>query len=169
MKNNRADFHWKPDWETLDVLSINRLSAHSRWGAYDTVERAVIGEYGSSPYVKSLNGTYRFRLYDSPEMVDDFYLPDYSEVKYQDIPVPPNWEVHGFGEPIYTNIVYPWSEDEKDCLISAKSGQKRLPNPPFVPHKNPTGCYRHFFTVPEEFENREVYLRFEGVETVFYL
>lgn len=169
MKNNRADFHWKPDWETLDVLSINRLSAHSRWGAYDTVERAVIGEYGSSPYVKSLNGTYRFRLYDSPEMVDDFYLPDYSEVKYQDIPVPSNWEVHGFGEPIYTNIVYPWSEDEKDCLISAKSGQKRLPNPPFVPHKNPTGCYRHFFTVPEEFENREVYLRFEGVETVFYL
>ncbi len=169
MKNNRMDFHWNLDWQTLDVLSINRMPAHSRWGAYDTVDRALEGEYGTSPYLCSLNGTYRFHLYDSPEAVDDFYLCEYNDSHFQDIPVPSNWEVQGFGKPIYTNIVYPWGKEEKDCLISAKEGEKRVPNPPFVPQNNPTGCYRYFFEVPQSFDGREVYLRFEGVETVFYL
>lgn len=169
MKNNRMDFHWKWDWQTLDVLSINRVPAHSRWGAYDTVARAVEGAYGSSPYICSLNGTYRFRLYDSPEKVDDFYRCDYDDSDFQDIPVPSNWELQGFGKPIYTNVVYPWGKEEPNCLIAAKEREKRIPNPPFVPQDNPTGCYRYFFEVPENFDGREVYLRFEGVETVFYL
>ena len=169
MENNRMSFHKKHDWQNLEVLSINRMSAHSRWGAYDTVERAVEGEYGSSPYLYSLNGEYRFRLYDSPESVDDFYLWDYDDSGFEDIPVPSNWELHGFGKPIYTNIVYPWEQEEKDCLIQASENEKRIPNPPFVPEKNPTGCYRRFFELPEQFQGREVYLRFEGVETVFYL
>ena len=100
MENNRMSFHKKHDWQNLEVLSINRMSAHSRWGAYDTVERAVEGEYGSSPYLYSLNGEYRFRLYDSPESVDDFYLWDYDDSGFEDIPVPSNWELHGFGKPI---------------------------------------------------------------------
>lgn len=169
MKNNRMEFHQNPDWQTLEVLSINRMPAHSRWGAYDTAARALEGEYGSSPYVCSLNGTYRFRLYDSPAEVDDFYRLEYDDAHFQDIPVPSNWEVEGFGKPIYTNTTYPWGKEEKECLISVKKGEKRLPNPPFVPQNNPTGCYRYFFELPQSFDGREVYLRFEGVETVFYL
>lgn len=169
MLNNRMNFHGKPDWETLDVLSINRVAAHSRWGAYDTVQGAVTGEYGSSRYLCSLNGNYRFKLYDSPEAVDEFYQPGYDDSGFDEIPVPSNWEVQGFGEPIYTNVIYPWPEDEKECLIEASCGKKKVPNPPFVPKKNPTGCYRRKFTLPADFEGREVYLRFEGVETVFYL
>lgn len=47
------------------------------------------------------------------------------------IPVPSNWELQGYGTPIYTNFVYP------------------IPvNPPYVPDANPTGCYRHVFHVP---------------------
>ena len=169
MMNKRMDFHSMPDWATLDTLSVNRIPAHSRWGAYDTAERAMECVYGSSPNLFSLNGRYRFRLYPSPDQTDDFYLPEYDDSDFEDIPVPSNWELHGYGEPIYTNVTYPWPDDQSDSLIEAKSGGQKLPNPPYVPKQNPTGCYRRWFQLPENFDGREVYLRFEGVETVFYV
>lgn len=169
MINNRSDFHFTPDWKTLEVQSVNREPAHSRWGAYDSEERAIACEYDSSPYLCSLNGTYRFRLYPNPESVDDFYQTDYDEKEFKDIAVPGNWEVQGFGEPIYTNYMLPFLQSEESGLIEANNGKKKIPDPPYVPKNNPTGCYRRTFTVPEQFEGREVYLRFEGVETVFYV
>jgi len=168
-QNSRCDFHCRPDWENPEVLSINRVPAHSRWGAYNTMECAVACKYGSSPNLLSLNGTYRFRLYSCPEAVDDFYRTDYEECGFEDIIVPGNWEVQGFGEPIYTNITYPFPADEKDCLIQASTALNRVPNAPHIPNQNPTGCYRKIFTVPQDFDSREIYLRFEGVETAFYL
>lgn len=169
MKNNRSDFHFKPDWQTLETLSVNREPAHVRWGAYDTAERALACEYGSSPYLCSLNGTYRFRVYDHPDLVDDFYKTDYEEDGFADIKVPANWEVEGFDEPIYTNVVLPFKQSEPDCMIEANKGAYKVPNPPYLPVKNPTGCYRKVFTVPENFDGRETYLYFEGVETAFYV
>lgn len=145
------NFHWKPDWETLDCSSVNRVPDHSRWGAYDTIQRALSCKYGSSPFLCSLNGTWRFRLYPSPETVDDFYRPDYEDTMFADMPVPSNWEVQGFGEPIYTNLVYPFADTETECMISPKQGGERVPNPPYVPKQNPTGCYRKEFTVPSHF------------------
>lgn len=168
-ENNRCNFHFIPDWKALEVLSINREPAHSRWGAYDTEDRAVACEYGSSPYLCSLNGTWRFRLYPCPESVDEFYKTEYEENGYGDIKVPANWEVEGYGEPIYTNVVYPFKQEETECMIEANKGAWKVPNPPYLPKENPTGCYRRIFTVPENFAGRQVYLRFEGVETVFYV
>lgn len=169
MKNNRKDFHFTPDWQTLDVLSVNREPAHSRWGAYDSVQRAVDCVYGSSPYLYNLNGDFRFKLYANPEVVDDFYKTDYEETGFGDIKVPGNWEVQGYGEPIYTNVNLPFLQSEESGLIEANEGERKIVNAPYVPKNNPTGCYRKIFTVPEQFEGREVYLRFEGVETVFYV
>lgn len=169
LMNRRMDFHTRPDWETVEISSVNRMPAHSRWGAYDTQERAKECRYGTSPYTIRLNGDYRFRLYSSPEAVDEFYRIDYDDSQFSFVAVPGNWETQGFGEPIYTNIVYPWADTEQDCLIEAKQGEPRVPNPPYVPKQNPTGAYRYWFTVPDTFEGREVYLRFEGVEAAFYL
>ena len=90
-KSNRTDFHFTPDWQSLEVSSINRVPAHSRWGAYDTLERAIDCEYGSSPYLKCLNGTWSFKLYPCPEMADDFYRADYDTTGFTDIKVPANW------------------------------------------------------------------------------
>lgn len=167
--NNRMEFHTRPDWETLDVTSINRMPAHTRWGAYDTEERAKECRYGDSPYLCCLNGSWQFKLYDAPEEVDEFYRPGYEGNGFSEIQVPGNWEVQGHGEPIYTNVVYPWPNSEKDCLIEARQGERRVPNPPYVPEQNPTGCYLKRFFVPEQFAGREVYLRFEGMEAAFYL
>ena len=62
------------------------------------------------------------------------------------MPVPGNWEVEGFGVPIYTNVTYPYPM-----------------NPPYIPHDdNPTGCYRHTFSLPSEWNGRDVILHFES-------
>ncbi len=168
-RNNRSNFYKKPEWENLEVLSINRMPAHTRWGAYDTEEHAVKCEYGSSPYTQSLNGTYKFKLYNSPQEVDEFYRVDYDDSGFSEIPVPSNWEVQGHGKPIYTNTVYPFLNEENRCYVRPKADGRAVYNPPNVPKDNPTGCYRKKFTVSKELLKREIYLSFEGVETAFYV
>jgi beta-galactosidase len=167
--NKRVDFHFRRDWENFDVTSINREVAHTRWCAWENEKQAIMGKYGSSKYTVSLNGTWRFKLYPNPDAVDDFYKVDYNDSEFDKIPVPANWETQGFDKPIYTNVVFPWDlKKDENCALSAKTGI-RVPNPPYVPSINPTGCYRYNFTMPEYFSGREVFLRFEGVETVYYL
>ncbi|MDR2402632.1 MAG: DUF4981 domain-containing protein [Spirochaetaceae bacterium] len=163
-------FHQKPDWENPEVFSINREPAHTRWGAWENEEHAREGRYGSSPFMRSLNGEWQFKLCPNPASADDFYRPDYDGASFSPITVPGNWEVQGFDKPIYTNIVFPWKLDrEARYSVTAKTGAPRVPNPPYVPEENPSGCYRRFFTLPENFAGRETYIRFEGVETVYYL
>ena len=170
MLNNRQDFHIRREFENPEVLSVNRMEAHTRWGAFASESEAAAGGVGASRYVHSLNGTYRFRLYDAPEQVDDFFRVDYDDAGFCDIPVPANWEVEGHGEPIYTNVSYPFQPDDAGApLMEARAGAPLVPNPPHVPAKNPTGCYRREFDLPECFEGRRTYLRFEGVETAYYL
>jgi beta-galactosidase len=166
--NKRQDFHVKPDWENFDVTSINREPAHTRWAAYENERQAAEGNYGASRYTKSLNGTWQFRLYPNPGGVDDFYRTGYDAKQFKPIAVPGNWEVQGFGKPIYTNYIYPWDLNTAEGY-SLDTGTGRVPNPPFVPNDNPTGCYRFNFDLPAHFSGRETFLCFEGVETVFYV
>jgi len=154
---------------SLDRISLNREPAHSRWFAYENTAQALSVDDGGSKYIKSLNGTYKFKLYPNPDAADDFYLPDNDRAGFTDIPVPGNWELFGHGKPIYTNVPYPWSYDESSHMIEASKGEDRKPNPPYVPEDNPTGCYYHTFDVPGHFSERDVFLRFEGVETAYQL
>ena len=167
--NKHADFHTKPDWENFEVSSINRENAHTRWGAYENEKQAVSGIYGSSRYMKKLDGTWQFRLFPNPDAADDFYKPDYDEKKFGKIKVPSNWELEGFDKPIYTNVVYPWNLQKDEVYALAANREKNVPNPPHVPKENPTGCYRLRFDLPAQFLGRETFLYFEGVETVYYL
>ena len=181
MANRYSNFHSRQDWENIDVLSINRGEAHTRWGAYENEEQAREGNYGSSSYMKSLNGAWQFKIYRNPSEVDDFYLPSYNAGGFAPIVVPGNWELQGFensrfDKPIYTNVIYPWKLDQNEKhpqdakrSLQAKPGEW-VPNPPYVPDEyNTAGCYRLSFTVPDNFKGREIYIRFEGVETVYYL
>ena len=108
-----------------------------------------------SPWHLSLNGEWSFSWSENPaQRPVDFYRIDYDVSAWNLIPVPANWQLHGYGYPIYTNVRYPWGD----------------PDPPRVPHDfNPVGSYRRSFTVPEEWDGRQVYLRFGGVSSAFYL
>ena len=169
--NNRMNFHSVPDWKNMDVTAIGRIPSHTPWYAYSSEEEARTFPQKPSRFCISLNGTWRFRLCDRPEDTDDFFRPDYDDSGFGPIPVPGNWELAGYGEPIYTNVAYPWKYDrEEDCNIRPSANSpSAVPNPPGLPEHNPTGCYRHSFLIPEHFEGRDTYLHFDGVESAFYV
>ena len=101
-----------------------------------------------------LNGNWKFNWVPKPDdRPVDFYKTDYDVSIWKEIQVPSNWQLHGYGIPIYTNIVYPFKV-----------------NPPFIQHENnPVGSYRRNFSLPDEWEGKEIFIHFAGVKSAFYL
>ena len=142
------------DWENVQVIERNRELTHVPLGAYADASAALRGERGSSPFVLSLNGTWKFLLVDSPLLAPEGFAGDAYDVSgWGDLPVPSNWQLFAYPDrPIYTNVAYPFP-----------------PNAPHVPEHNPTGCYRRTFTLPADWQGRETYIVFESVDSAFYL
>ncbi|CAI9102953.1 OLC1v1001355C1 [Oldenlandia corymbosa var. corymbosa] len=104
------------------------------------------------PFIKSLAGYWRFVLVQSPENAPvNFHDSGFEDSAWSTIPVPSNWQLHGFDCPIYTNTVYPFPL-----------------SPPKVPENNPCGCYRTDFLLPREWEGRRIFLHFEAVDSAFF-
>ncbi|GAV75270.1 Glyco_hydro_2 domain-containing protein/Glyco_hydro_2_C domain-containing protein/Glyco_hydro_2_N domain-containing protein/Bgal_small_N domain-containing protein [Cephalotus follicularis] len=104
------------------------------------------------PFVRSLSGFWKFHLAPSPTSVPmKFYDSAFQDSEWKTLPVPSNWQMHGFDRPIYTNVVYPFMVD-----------------PPHVPVDNPTGCYRTCFQIPKEWKGRRILLHFEAADSAFY-
>lgn len=159
------------DWGNPHITQRNRYPMHSPYGAYETVEQALTCDRNVSKYVQSLNGMWKFRMYDRPEAVEEAFCKESFDVSdFTEIPVPSNWELLGYGKPIYTNIVYPFEGQGKGAFyeVEIAKGEYVL-NAPFVPSDNLTGCYRKEFEVPEYFSGRDVFIDFGGVESCFYL
>jgi beta-galactosidase len=165
-------FHKKNDWENIDVMSINREQSHAPWGAYENATQARTCNRTLSKWTESLDGTWKFAYYSKPTVVDPFWEPGYNHSDWKEIKVPGNWEIQGFGEPIYTNLVYPWdyySEEKQVIHPNNTKGVRGLPNPPYIPEENPTGCYFRKFNIPKEWLEKEIFIHFKGVETAYYL
>jgi beta-galactosidase len=96
----------------------------------------------------SLDGDWRFRLSPVADLPADFTDPAFDDGGWDTLAVPCHWPLRGYGNPWYTNLVYPFPVD-----------------PPHPPEDNPTGDYRVAFDVPEDWAGRRVVLRFEGVES----
>ncbi len=148
------------DWENPEVFRVNKLAPRATFYRFDTAEAArdatrVNGGRGDSPYVKSLNGDWRFKYVGTPEeRPTDFFEAGFDDSSWETIPVPSNWELQGHGQPIYTNVTYPF--DKNPPLIGGRNG-------------NPVGSYRTKFTVPAEWNGRTVEVCFDGVESAFHL
>lgn len=169
-------FHKKNDWENQHIRQINREASHSAWGAYADEEQAIGCDRAASPFHASLDGVWKFHLADAPRYVpEDFFSAEYDTAAWADIDVPGNWEVQGFGKPIYVNSYYPFKNDVSNekyiCEPSTKEtkGVVERYNPPSVPSENPTGCYVRTFEIPESWEGRRTFILFGGVESAFYL
>ncbi|MEE8192456.1 MAG: glycoside hydrolase family 2 TIM barrel-domain containing protein [Gemmatimonadales bacterium] len=143
-----------PDWENPAVFGRNKEPPRASFTPYADVETALRRDPSASPFHRSLNGDWRFHWVPRPaDRPIGFQLDDYDVSGWDDIPVPSNWEVLGYGVPIYTNIPYPFP-----------------PNPPYVPHDdNPVGSYRRSFTVPSEWNDKQVLLHFGGVKSAMYV
>ncbi|MHA1282177.1 MAG: glycoside hydrolase family 2 TIM barrel-domain containing protein [Promethearchaeota archaeon] len=144
------------EWCNLNIVEINREPPHCTLFPFDNVQNALKGR-DASPYILTLNGIWKFNWVKKPsERPVNFYKPDYDVSKWDEIDVPSNWQLRGYGIPIYTNYRYPYSVKKRN-----------IPN---IDKKyNPVGSYRREFKIPENWEDREIFIHFEGVKSAFYL
>jgi beta-galactosidase len=145
------EVHFDPsDWQNPAVFQKNQMPPHALIIPYASEKTALSGNPAGSPWYRSLDGVWKFLLVDNPSVVPGgFYKPGYTTEGWNEIRVPSNWEMEGFGYPKFRNIA---------MTIDTK--------PPFVPvNDNPTGCYKRTFRLPLSWEKRVVLLRFEGVKS----
>lgn len=142
------------EWENEKVVDINKEPSHVNFIPFATQQLAIENNYKKSRWYKSLNGNWKFHYTDKPETrPTNFHTPNFDDSKWKFIPVPGNWELNGFGIPIYTNIIYPFPK-----------------NPPFINHQfAPVGTYRTNFSIPDNWENKEVIIHFGSVTGAMYL
>ncbi len=158
---------------TPESASSLLMPAHAPWGAYESTAQALSMDRNASRHVLPLGGSWRFRLFDSPEAVPEGFGEEGFDVSdWDEIAVPGNWELQGYGKPIYTNYVYPFPRDSKGPHIIKPGAAEPIHaqqtyNPPHVPAENPTGCYVRSLSLPEEFAGKRVTLSFGGVEGGF--
>jgi len=145
------------DWQDPAVIGRHKQPAHATLMPYATVEQALEGAREASPFFLSLNGDWTFHWVEKPaDRPPDFHRTDFDADAWSTIPVPSNWQLHGYGRPIYINQPYPFAPEN--------------PEPPNIPdHYNPVGSYRTTFTVPSEWKGRQVFLHFAGVKSAFYI
>lgn len=142
------------DWENEQVIGINKEPVRATFYPLSSVNEAF-DDGMKSEWVQMLNGIWKFNWV--PNVEDrpmDFYQTNFDASSWNDIPVPGNWQMHGFGTPIYTNINYPF--DKNPPKIGGING-------------NPVGSYIHNFTVPQNWDGREIFIHFDGVCSAFYI
>ncbi|OMF18979.1 glycoside hydrolase [Paenibacillus sp. FSL H7-0331] len=140
-------------WEDLKVLQINREAPRAYYIPYGDVEAASSGKRGRSPFYQTLNGRWKFQYHPSIKDVEDgFYDVSTNVSAWDDLTVPSCWQVKGYDQLQYTNVNYPFPCD-----------------PPYVPNENPTGLYVREFNISDNWNEKEKYVVFEGVNSCFYL
>ncbi len=146
----------RPEWDDPAVIRVNAERARATFTAYPSAELAKRAEPSASPWWLSLDGQWRFQWSSSPAKAPTgFEQPGYDDARWPMIRVPSNWQIEGFGTPIYTNIRYPFDFD---------------PKAPRVPREdNPVGSYRTTFVAPDGWAGRRVHLQFGGVDSAFYV
>ncbi|MEA2071241.1 MAG: beta-galactosidase, partial [Asgard group archaeon] len=147
------------EWQNPRCFDINKTPAKTHSFSQPTIFFNQQLPFEKNPWVISLNGLWSFYWVKQPgNRPVNFYKQDYSVNDWPKIPVPSNWQLQGYGTPIYTNIEYPYS---------LSRDKKNLPH--INPDNNPVGSYRLEFEIPDEWNNNEIFLLFEGVKSAFYV
>ncbi len=143
------------DWESPQMIGRNKELGHATLVPYPNHAVALTGTREDSSYVQSLDGTWKFHFAANPTIAPQkFYLPDFEVSQWDNINVPANWQLQGYDKPIYTNVQYPFPIDDNYSVPK---------------DDNPTGSYRRTFTVPAEWQGRQLFLLFEGVDSAFHV
>ncbi|MDQ0222416.1 glycoside hydrolase family 2 TIM barrel-domain containing protein [Streptococcus moroccensis] len=140
----------KAFYEDVSLLHQNREKPRAYFFSYNNRVDAKTFDREKSRGFQLLNGEWKFKLEESPEIIPQEFLSMGLLDDWKDLMVPGHWQLQGYGNPHYTNFEYPFPV-----------------NPPFVPTLNPTGYYVKDFEVSEFNFNDELIIHFGGVETVF--
>ncbi len=157
------------DWENELVFEKNKLNARVPTYSFKDEKDALEGNRDKAR-VKSLNGVWKFNFVEDDDLrPTDFMAKDFSGEGWKDIEVPSNWELKGYGQPIYTNIVYPFTPNILDTTLRFDWKGPQPPIPPKIYRDNPVGSYYRDFEVPADWNNQSVILHFGGVTSAFYV
>ncbi|WP_054023822.1 glycoside hydrolase family 2 TIM barrel-domain containing protein [Bacillus sp. FJAT-28004] len=149
MRNEKVE----RDWDNLSVLARGRAKSRSYFIPFSDRSGALSYDRGSSPWFRSLNGSWKFQYAKGPEWAPDgFYEENYDTSSWDDIQVPSHWQLKGYGNPHYTDLYYPFPVD-----------------PPHVPNDNPTGSYIREFELPGHWDGRKLAVKFDGVDSAFHV
>ncbi len=142
------------NWENPSVLNINKEDPHATFISFPDEQSALDAKKTASPNYLSLDGMWKFNWVKSPDQRPYwFFKDDYDVRDWEEIEVPSNWEMKGYGVPLYVNIGYPFKM-----------------NPPYIHHEwNPVGSYKRTFKIPSDWRGKEVFLHFGAVSSAFYV
>ncbi|WP_321343352.1 glycoside hydrolase family 2 TIM barrel-domain containing protein [uncultured Draconibacterium sp.] len=180
-------------WEDPAYIAKKKLPGRATSYSYKSADDALKCDRQTSRMI-SLNGTWKFNFVEkSEDRPLDFYKQDVSA--WDDIEVPSNWEMEGYGTPIYVNAGYPFrpqlpAEAEEDPIAWYKKNydvpeglsmeelyrrfyadvaSKVVPNPPYITRDNPVGSYVRTFSIPENWSNNKIVLHFGGVSSAMFV
>lgn len=159
----------KNDWENQHIFQRNKEKGRVTFIPFADTEEMVADPTYTIPWERThssrymlLNGNWKFHWAKQPsERPMDFYKANYDVSDWEEIPVPSNWEMQGYGTPIYTNQTYPFHN-----------------NPPFIKPKqwytaaeepNAVGSYRRDFTLPTDWKGKEIFIHFDGIYSAAYI
>lgn len=169
VKTELLKTHSNNDWENQNVFAINKEDGHATFIPFANMKEMIADSAYRRPWKRTrssryllLNGNWKFNWVKQPEeRPKDFYRINYDVSQWNEIPVPSNWEMHGYGTPIYTNITYPFRNNPP--FIQGQRGYTVEKEP------NAVGAYRHEFNLPENWSDKEVFIHFDGVYSAMYL
>ena len=135
-----------PHWQNPEVVNVNKLPARATSISYPTKKLAIEGDRDASPRKKSLNGKWKFSFYNSPEEVpENIFERSYPDGNWGTIPVPSNWELHGYGKP--------WQRLTHQIWKAKGVKQPNIPT-----DYNPTGIYRRKVSLPKDWKGMQITL-----------
>ncbi|WP_195983741.1 glycoside hydrolase family 2 TIM barrel-domain containing protein [Clostridium sp. D33t1_170424_F3] len=176
------EFQGQEWYDQLRTYEVNREPAHAQFIPYESKEKALLNEASAldedaseSAYYQKLTGTeWDFALVTTPleaKTKDESWLAETlsDDVKgdFQKEYVPQSWQTYRnedgsfkYDSPIYTNQSYPWQNFE---------ARNDNANGYAATVYNPVGYYRTTFETPENFDGRNTFITFEGVESAYYV
>ena len=144
------------DWENPAVLGINKLPYHA------TLQ--LPSKWDDCKEIVSLDGQWKFHWSKDPDSRPaDFYRNDYDVSEWATIKVPGNWQLQGYGKPIYVNMQYPFHRDRPSVTGEPAKDWYAYD------HRNPVGSYVTFIDVTQEMLDKNLILHFGGVHSAMYV
>lgn len=140
-------------YEDLNILHENTMPARAYYMPASKRMENLVEHREESDRMQLLNGTWKFRYFDSIyDVREAFFEKDYDTKSFDEIKVPSVWQMDGYDTHQYTNIRYPFPFD-----------------PPYVPQDIPCGAYVHTFDYSRDEKAPRAFLNFEGVDSCFYV
>ena len=160
------------EWKEPENLSFGREERRAAFSSFDTLENAlkILPEFSERTISLDSDTAWKFKWSPDPASRPvGFEKPSYDVSGWEVIKVPCSWQAYGangkggWGTPIYTNQTYPFKRDQPDVMGEPPKDWTAYSA------RNPVGSYRRDFDVPEKWNGQEIFLKFDAVDSFFYL